>query len=617
MRKLAFVFILSVACPGMGVTEQLTVGEIREIPISLANPGDSAILDSGSFLRTTSTAITLSAAQQKVFNSGTIDVVAGSARGIFSNGSLSYVENQGVIAILGDNSYGIYFQNSIDSSLVNKSQVATMGSYSHAINIESSIHNQFINSGSVYTSGGLAHAVLWTKGSDFGEVSNTGLLKTDGANSQVIAVDSNYLTITNTGRILATGQDSAAIFVSGSSFNTTIINSGVLGSSQHLAIDSLGTNTTLSLLRGSRILGGIGAGSSPLNVQIEKGLNLRLNLSSGSFGNVSSDTPYVVVGHSLATADRTPFTLQADVAADFSDVILNGIYHHRRGCCSCSPFGDQRPSFWAAGLGSYRRRDEGKNYLGYENNQGGFLVGYDHPLLGGYGGVAGGISFAKANIDYTDPSTEITDYFGAMSYEKEICCRTLLGLAVAVGYVNWESSRFIMNNLAQDGIEEAKSDFNGSFVTSELSLSSQFCVLMCQPRLSFVGRYAGLFFGDYSEKGSGTNLFVKDRQVDLLTTRLECSLPWTFTSCTGRTCFEPFIGVLGRFQVGGNNIDAQLLGESFSFEQGGPRNLAAFVAGFYGVQTLRCFNLFLNFEGGFDSQDSYRLLGSGGISWNF
>ncbi|NGX46629.1 MAG: hypothetical protein K940chlam2_01825, partial [Chlamydiae bacterium] len=130
-------------------------------------------------------------------------------------------------------------------------------------------------------------------------------------------------------------------------------------------------------------------------------------------------------------------------------------------------------------------------------------------------------------------------------------------------------------------------------------------------------RYAGLFLGDYSEKGSLTNLSVKDREIDLLTTRFELALP--YMTSRGICCWSvgPYLGVFGRYQVGGNCVDAELLGQPLHFNQGGPRNLAAFLLGFRGVQSMGCFNLFLNLEGSFDNYSSSRILGEGGIGFSF
>jgi len=69
--------------------------------------------------------------------------------------------------------------------------------------------------------------------------------------------------------------------------------------------------------------------------------------------------------------------------------------------------------------------------------------------------------------------------------------------------------------------------------------------------------------------------------------------------------------------VGGNYVDAELLGQSLRFDPGSPHSLVAFLFGFRGIQSLGCFNLFLNLEGSFDNYSSSRILGEGGIGFTF
>ena len=85
-------------------------------------------------------------------------------------------------------------------------------------------------------------------------------------------------------------------------------------------------------------------------------------------------------------------------------------------------------------------------------------------------------------------------------------------------------------------------------------------------------------------------------------------------------CFlemEPYIGVAGRFQVDGQEVETRLLGEKLQFEAGLPKNIALFVAGFRGSKSVRCFELILNVEANFDSEHSCRIFGEGGIGFGF
>jgi len=174
--------------------------------------------------------------------------------------------------------------------------------------------------------------------------------------------------------------------------------------------------------------------------------------------------------------------------------------------------------------------------------------------------------------------------------------------------------------LAEGGVEKAKADTGGFFISPEATWAYHFHSipsLCCSPTMSFTFRYAGLFLGDYSEKGSLTNLSVKNREIDLLTTRFELALPYSVTRGICCWSIEPYLGLFGRYQVGGNSVDAELLGQSLSFDPGSPRSLAAFLLGFRGIQSFGGFNLFLNLEGNFDNHSSSRILGEGGIGFSF
>ena len=122
--------------------------------------------------------------------------------------------------------------------------------------------------------------------------------------------------------------------------------------------------------------------------------------------------------------------------------------------------------------------------------------------------------------------------------------------------------------------------------------------------LTFNLGYTGLFLGDYAESGSLADLSIHDRNINLLTTRFETTLGTYFR----RTTLEPYIGVFGRYQLNNYQVDSELLGVPLFFDQGGPRNLAAFLVGLRGQSNFP-FNLFYNAEFSVDSAQSTRILG--------
>ncbi len=396
-----------------------------------------------------------------------------------------------------------------------------------------------------------------------------------------------------------------------------IANSGTIVAleSGTYALNFEGSNQTLNLLRGSNIQGAVIVSSIfALNLNVETGLNLALTLdpaSSRTYGSFGIQAPFVNVGNTVAVIDPTGLAMQADVAADLSDTILNNIYRHKLSCCV--PCGD---GFWAQGIGSYRKRSHGSNVVGYDNWQGGFLFGYDKNYCGGDIAFFLGASFGEAVVDERTQKADINSYVAGFAYERNVC-NTFFGVASAFGYVDWDNRRYVMNNLAPGGVETAHADINGLFVSPELTIAHTCSSPWCKPVMSFTCRYAGLFLGDYREKGSTANLSVKHRQIDLLTTRFEVATPFSDSNPCFCWSVEPYLGVFGRYQVKGNRIEGVLLDQSIDFNQEGPRNLAAFLVGFRGTQSFDALNIFLNVEWSFDSASSARILGEGGFFWTY
>nr|NGX62022.1 hypothetical protein [Chlamydiota bacterium] len=608
---------------------------------------------------------------QKALNQGKIIMKddGGGTAGIWNFGQNAVIINEGLISVFGTGGSGILNDvGTVNTTILNTGTIMTKGE--DAVGIENSntgsTDNVITNTGTISTVGKAADGILNV--ADRVVITNSGMITTDGQFASAIANTGDNVVIENSGSITKTQRDGDGIQNTGSDVrifnsgsittsgdrvdgiehtdgdNVEIINTGLISASGSLAdgievfsvkdiasdivvtnsgtikaanengdafaLSLQGTDQTLNLLRGSNLQGRVKIGKQGNQVlNVETGLNLALTIS-GSFTKLGIEAPFVQMENVIGVVDPTGFALQPDVLADLSDAVLNGIYRHQDGCnrCGCG--------LWAQGIGSYRKRGHEHEVVGYDNWQGGFLLGYDTFMCGGYLGVFGGATFGRAEVDEHTQRADINSYVGGITYEGSLC-NTYIGLAVVLGYVDWDNDRFVMNNLAEGGVERAHADLDGFFVSPEITIARRFGCFVCEPVLRFTARYAGLFFGDYQEKGSLTNLSVKDREVDLLTTRFEAAIPYCH-SC-GECCLsiEPYVGVFGRYQLGGNHVDAELLEEKIDFNQGGPRNLAAFLLGFRGVQSLGCMELFLNLEASFDNESSSRILGEGGLAWRF
>ena len=494
----------------------------------------------------------------------------------------------------------------------NLGRIATTGDATTAISIDNTAENaRILNTGEITTVGDNATGI--ENGGENTTIENSGRIATEGEFASGISSDGDGLRIVNSGEITAEGEFSAAIFINAS--DTHIINSGKLRSAQDSALSLEGSNLELTLLRGSNIEGKVVFLGDPVDVNVETGLNLALILDPASdttFGELGIHAPFVQVGDTLAVIDPTGLTLQADVLADLSDALLSGIYRHRFRCCNACTCGS-----WAQGIGSYRKRSEQDNHVGYDNWVGGFLVGFDAPIGSGNVNFFGGISYGEAHVDGQTQKAQLRNFVGGLSFERTFC-DTFFGAALVGGYVEWDNSRFVMNNLVPDGVEEAFFNTHGALITPEITVSHRFSSFCFAPEASFTVRYAALFLKDYEEQGSATNLSITDRKIDLLTTRFEFALP--FGDALGSACcwsLEPYVGVFGRYQLEGYRVIGELLDLPLHFDQEGPRNLVAFLVGFRGIQSMGQCNLFLNLEASFDNGESARILGEGGIGWSF
>ncbi len=612
MRLASLITALTLSIASYGYWITIPDGVTSTTPIAVSGVGNNALIEEGGVLAIPAigvvSGITLNAANQTAVNRGLLSTVDFASRGLFNMSNVnSTLLNFGTILTTGQSGIGMFNTNGNNGFIMNSGQIRTTGNSGWGMTNINGDDTVMLNAGTITTTGSDGVGMVNLIADDL-SIINRGYISTTGPDSYGIlsntAID---VVITNSGLVSTTGSGSHGIFYMLGA-DVQIINSGTIRSTQSNVLNLLGATPTLTLLRGSNLEGTIQLILDPLDLNVERGLNLALTQTVGSMGynNLNIDAPFAVVGNTVNVIDPTGLTLQPDVIADLSDTILNNIYHRRLACSTPCNRG-----FWVEGIGSYRKRSCAHNHIGYDNWHGGALVGYNMPLCQGTAGIFVGTTYGEAEVDQHTQKAFINSYIGGLTYET-CFCNTYIGLAFAGGYIDWDNDRFVMNNLANGGVEIARSNIDGLFLSPEITLARQFS-LCIQPVMSFSLRYAGFFPGSYHED----NFSVKDRQIDLLTTRLEAALPYSNTCGTCCWSIEPYIGVFGRFQLGGNHIDSTLLDQPIDFDQPGPRNVAAFLSGVRGTQNFGRLNLFLNLEASFDSASSARLLGEGGVGLSF
>lgn len=483
------------------------------------------------------------------------------------------------------------------------------------VNLAGLTNLSFINNGLVRAEN--SAAIVLQQVNDSLVINNGTILALNGAGlaDAIFVFGADNVTIVNTELIHTIGPSGRGIRISDTaSVNTAIINSGTIIAELSNAIEVNGLNTSLTLLVGSNIQGTV-ALNELTSVAVERGLNLALTLTPTSvgFGPLFIDAPFVLIGDTLAVYDPTGLGMQTDVLADLSDTVLNDIYRRRTGfaCpCACS-----EPELWIAGIGSWRKRSEQRN-IGYKNYQGGFLVGLDTPFSFGNVNLFAGATFGKAEENYNIQTADVNNYLGGVSYEM-FWCDNFIGLAVTAGYSDWSNKRYVMNNLAAGGVQTARFDKGGAFVSPEVTIAHSFTSVLFSPVASFTARYAGLWLGDINESGSLTNFATRDRKIGLVTTKLEVGLP--FTDGEHGCCWsvEPYAGIFGRFQVQGHHVNGTFFTAPVSFDIGDEKDIGAFTVGCRGVQTFNAFSLFANVEASWDDAKSSRVLAEAGFGFSF
>ena len=561
-------------------------------------------------------------------NSGTISTLGANAFGMFATGSLCHMTNSGLISV-GGGSFGMIADQEF-AEVINRGTIRVTAANTQAINI-GGVSSQAINYGTISTQGTQSHGIVSESNSslmvNYGLIStadssaigmsstgnstkiiNDGTISTVGATAQGIASTGSANQIVNTGLVSTTAVNAQAILSQGADVSVT--NSGTILSAQSYALQFTGTNPTLTLLLGSNIQGGV-ITDSALNLNVEEGLNLRLTIEeTNGFGRLNIPSPYVKIGNTetIAVVDRTGFTLQADVLEDLSDSLLDSIYRGKYDYLHCQ---ELHCGAWAEAVGSFRIR---RQTVYYENWEAGGLAGANwEAFCSGTLGIFGGGTYGEATVGQNTQQAQVSTALAGLSYEQ-MYRHLFVGFAMTTGYVGWENRRTVMYNLAPGGVQEARVDINGWMISPELTAAgwlglSRKWSLLATATL----RYAGLFLGNYDESGSSANLSINSRQVDLLKVIGELALS------SGGDCwnFEPYMAVAGRFQVGGREVDGELLGQSLTFGSGSPYNLVEILYGIRGQRNVKCYTLYGNVEGLWDNDDGERVLGELGVRYLF
>jgi hypothetical protein len=513
--------------------------------------------------------------------------VTGTARGIFfSDGT---VLNSG--SITGGNFGGIR------ATTANVANSGTITGGAGSAGIVATTAN-VTNSGTITGDQGIFADIV-------ANVTNSGTIRGSGS---VGISSNNTANVINSGTI--TGGTNGIALLAGFGGVANVTNSGIItGGTAALQFDV--NPDTLTLLPGSKIIGAINLGGGGDTVNVRTG-NQNLTFDTLAGAAVTSNVPFVVSGNRVVTIDPTPFAVAGTMLGDFSrsvsavvpmfdslpaatGAVPTAFAAQASSAPIFSPAFDHIPglsayaadhvafkaptvahadgtTFWARGFGGQRIQQADGVVLRNVSNFFGGAMGMDKAVssnlrIGGFIGAGS----TRTSIELNSGDTDSNLGFGGL-YARYLWGASFLHAAVQGGGSRNDSTRNnINNNLVAGGLETAKASYNGWYVSPELTLGHRIAlghVLGAQHILtpSLQVRYLYGSFGSYTETGSTANLTVNDQTVQTLEERAEFKL-------TRSTLLNPYSallihltgGALGVQRVGGNTVNAVLLGQAIPF----------------------------------------------------
>ncbi len=570
-----------------------------------------------------------------IINKGKITVEGDNAAGIIVEDD-STVINEGTITASGAGAFAIFIPD--DSTVINEGTITASGDAGAGIvGSNLSTGNLIINRGVIAVTGDKTTAVIFFSDSEF---INTGLVTTAGADAWAVGFNSGN-TITNYGSIMTTDDDeeSSAIYTVAGDDNT-IINGGLIsatGSSAHAIwlrnSNSAAENNEIVLLPGSVIIGSIRLDSDTNTLTVTNGLSVDKTFSdSGALPHINPiGAPMVIKGFRVAVVDPTLSSISDEIITDITNGIYDAVDGRLGQLNSSSLTGTQyaarrlgrlhvsQPSStgtqsWGYGFGSYREQNGKSPSVDTDHWGTGLVAGADKRFSSGT--VVGGFLGASVNMvdhQYNAQQEDIYGYFVG-AYGSFKFNNITIGAKITGGITDHDRERVTANNQdMDDGLQTATADYYGFFVAPELSASISLPVtdkITVEPGASL--RYTGFFLDGFAESGASDEFVVADRDLHLLQGRIQMAMtiPWAQNSQSYR--LVPRLGVEARSIVGGDKVNATLLGENIVFNPGGEDTV---VGGFSGLDFNGSINDTVSLYGGMEGLylDDKSLVLSGGM----
>ena len=561
---------------------------------------------SGASVTGTNTGISLGD-NATIDNAGTITSGFGTGIIVFQN---SHVNNSGDIkagTLLGGSGVGIA---ALENSKVTNSGTISSGRTGISIGANVSVTNSGIISGDstaidafdntrITNSGILASDSTGIDAGDNTSVANSGTIT--GSRFGIFA-DADNLSVTNSGSIVSDGKGALGSGLGiGIAANTitSLTNSGIIIGGNGTAIEEFGAggDTRLTLLPGSVIVGRIRLGGGINTLEVGKGLNLASTFEIG-LPDFADDTflisgtggaPFVVNGNQVIVVDPTGFAASEVWLDSLANSILNAVDANAAsggglagsGSADGGGAGGTRAELtqagsagseqrvWGSFLGGYRSQEGKGANVDLDLAYGGALLGADAFRRGGLtlGAFVGG-AVSEADQEFDAQDIDATSALGGF-YLRQDWEPAWINLTLAGGWVRHDSERRIANNLAADGIDEARAEYDGYFAIPAVTFGARISEVLpnfsLEPSLRL--HYAGLFLEGFEESGSAAALRVESRELHQAGARAQLALPYLIRGLDGEVFrLEGRLGLDGRLDLGDDRVDARVAGLPLDFE---------------------------------------------------
>ncbi|TKB09552.1 MAG: autotransporter domain-containing protein [Mesorhizobium sp.] len=577
---------------------------------------DATILNGGTILSIgdASIGILSEGDNAHIVNNGSIEALGVATYGIISDASGGRVDNHGFIGVSGVAASGIIGAGP-DLRISNSGSIEAYGIAATGI-IWQNNGLRLDNSGSITVSG-LASIGIGAGGSDVA-IANSGTVSVSGTGATGIGTLFGNATITNSGSVVVDGVSAVGIAALGSS--SIITNSGRVFSNQSAAIYFGAPGAALNLLGGTVIQGPVVFSGGGNTVTFRSALNAVISFAGSGLPQaiLTGGRPFVTSGNSAAVIDTTGFASSGPLIEDLVDGIA-GVAEARMPAPGDDVLAPHHgPGAWISTFGGIRSQGGSGASAGFSETLGGVVAGAERRSGDGFlGGVLLGGAAGSTEVD--DDAQEIVHRSvfagGYLGYDAGA---HFAEATFVTGVLQERSRRRVANNLVLGGVETARADFNGIFVSPSVTLGTRLPVAAGMLIPSVRLRYVGLFIDDYAEAGSGSDLAVSRRDVNVFEARGQLALalaPVGTRSQTWQTTPRAGIDAIAQ---NSDDLSATLLGQDISFATGGRKVvLRGFAGADVAAEVGAGITLNAGFEAGYGSDNAFTVRGQARLSKAF